>query len=128
MKAGAVGLGLLILAACAPSEHPVAATTPTPQISVSPSLTASPAIPQSPSASPSSLPITSSTVTVSSVGRSLNCRLPVIWSDTADKAGFLSFPGGVLAQDSSAPRGALFYDRAYQRWLPVLREGVSADG
>jgi hypothetical protein len=128
MKAGAIGLSLLILAACAPSGRSVAATTPTEHISVSSSPTASPARTESPSASPSHSPITSSTVTLSSVGRSLSCRLPVIWNDTAARAGFLSFPGGVLAQDSSAPAGALFYDRAYQRWLPVWRESVSADG
>jgi hypothetical protein len=58
----------------------------------------------------------------------LSCRLPVIWTDTAATAGFLSFPGGVLTQDSSAPAGALFYDRANRRWLPVLRMSVSADG
>lgn len=48
--------------------------------------------------------------------------------DTARRAGFLTFPGGVLQQDSSAPADAFFYDRAFQRWLPVLREMVSADG
>jgi hypothetical protein len=68
------------------------------------------------------------TVTLSSVGRSLSCRLPVTWNDSAARAGFLSFPGGVLTQDSSAPRAARFYDRADQRWLPVWRESVSADG
>ncbi|HKC19164.1 MAG TPA: hypothetical protein VKE27_05975 [Candidatus Dormibacteraeota bacterium] len=63
----------------------------------------------------------------------MSCRLPVVWnmpSDTAPyvRAGFLTFPDGRLEQDSSAPAHALFYDRAYQRWLPVMRDGVSADG
>lgn len=67
-------------------------------------------------------------VTVTAVGRRLSCRLPVTWSDSAARAGFLSFPGGVLTKDSAAPAGAFFYDRAYQRWLPVGRNSVSADG
>lgn len=127
MKAGAVGLSLLVLAACAPPGPPVAAASPSPQISVSPSLTASPTGTASPSASPNP----SATVTPSSFGRSLSCRLPVVWNtvgDVADRAGFLTFPDGVLKQDPSAPTGARFYDRAYQRWLPVSRESVSADG
>jgi hypothetical protein len=48
--------------------------------------------------------------------------------DTAERAGFLTFPGGMLKQDSSAPADAQFYDRAYQRWLPVGRQAVSAEG
>jgi hypothetical protein len=48
--------------------------------------------------------------------------------DTAERAGFLTFPGGMLKQDSSASADAQFYDRAYQRWLPVGRQAVSADG
>lgn len=131
MKVAVLALSLLVIAACSQSGPPVAARTPTPAVSVSPSPTASSSPIESPSAGPSPSSVVSQTVTVSPVGQSLSCRLPVVWDmlgDTTERLGFLTFPGGTLTQDPSAPARALFYDRAYQRWLPVWRQAVSADG
>ncbi len=60
----------------------------------------------------------------------LDCRLPVWWgpSGAATYAGFLSLPMQTLMQDSTAPAGSTFYDRAYSKWLPTTRNAVSADG
>ena len=59
------------------------------------------------------------------IANSLNCRLPITWSD---KAGYLRFPEGQVSEDPSAPSGSQFFDAAYSRWLPVAREAVSASG
>jgi hypothetical protein len=52
--------------------------------------------------------------------------LPVIWStQSCLKGGFLTFPDQVLTVD---PTASVFYDRAFAKWLPVLRTQVSPDG
>jgi hypothetical protein len=75
---------------------------------------------------------------------SLNCRLPV-YAGPPGSGGFIVFPGGTFVADPnssvSLPPGApspapgygfgitgLTYDRAYSKWLPVLRAWVSPDG
>jgi len=102
-------VALFMLAACAggsaPSSPSSAGVSPTPGAAASPS----------------------------PLARDLTCRLPVAWAvqngqaiDT--KAGFVTFPGGTLAEDPSAPAHSVFYDRAFSKWLPAWRTSVSADG
>ncbi len=73
-------------------------------------------------------------ITVTSAGKSLACRLPVVWDAQVDdfttlhKSGFITFPSGKLTEDTAAPKTSSFYDRAYSKWLPVWRNDVSSDG
>jgi hypothetical protein len=83
----------------------------------------------SPAGSPPYVP--TPTVSVTAIGRSLACRLPVIYDDPTGvyvRGGFVAFPGGTLNQDPSAKQVSLLSDRAYSKWLPVWRDSVSPDG
>jgi hypothetical protein len=89
---------------------------------------AAPAAQSSPASAARSQSPTPSVTTVA-----LSCRLPITWDvDTGQgfvrRAGFLSFPNQLVSEDTNAPAGSWFYDRAFARWLPVFREAVSNDG
>ncbi len=66
-----------------------------------------------------------------SAAAQLSCSLPVItWTrnggSTATQDGFISVPSGAFRPDPTAAGPT--YDRAYQRWLPVLGSQVLPDG
>ncbi|HKW70204.1 MAG TPA: hypothetical protein VJP81_06425, partial [Candidatus Dormibacteraeota bacterium] len=110
----------LVIAACGSQPAPTANVTPSAPPSGSPASEVG-------SNAPSSL------ATSSSIAFALSCRLPITWDvntgqEFVRKAGFLKFPEQTISQDASAPVGSWFYDRAFGRWLPVLREAVSYDG
>jgi len=123
---------LLLLGACTGNSTPVAGVSPTGSgtsqasasavVSTTPSVLASPSSSACPAIAPSAL------------GRTLNCRLPLLWAPDNDgggqraHVGFAAFPSQSVIEDNSAPGGSLFYDRAYSKWLPVLRDAVSPDG
>ena len=74
-----------------------------------------------------------SSPTPSSATVAQSCRLPITWDVNTGEgfvrnSGFLKFPEQTVSEDSSAPSGSWFYDRAFARWLPVVREAVSYDG
>ncbi len=82
-----------------------------------------------PASSPSGGPTYA--ISLTALGRSLACRLPVTYDDPSGrtvKGGFIAFPGGTLNEDPSAVPSPLFYDRPYSKWLPVWRASVSPDG
>ena len=115
---------VLLVASCASARPQMAVVTPT---SV-PVTQTSGGLP-SPTASPSGGPTLA--VSLTALGRSLACRLPVIYDDPTGqivKGGFITFPGGTLNGDPSASPSPFFYDRAYSKWLPVWRTSVSPDG
>ena len=59
----------------------------------------------------------------------LKCRLPFLQSGPAQPtAGFVSFPGGSFKADPTAGQTAGYFDVALSKWLPVVRQAVSADG
>src|SRR5690348_1211726 len=110
-----IALALLVASACTAPSQP--ASAPTPVASAPRTQTASPLTP--PSSSPASV--------------ALSCRLPITWNVNTGqgyvrKAGFLRFPDRSVTEDPSAPVGSWFFDRAFSRWVPVLREAVSNDG
>ncbi|HXN91596.1 MAG TPA: hypothetical protein VN906_08935, partial [Candidatus Sulfotelmatobacter sp.] len=58
-----------------------------------------------------------------------SCRLP-IYSHQGEATivdSFISFPANTATVDPNG-KGGMYYDRAYSRWLPVARSGVSPDG
>ena len=128
-KLAGLVIALLLLAGCGRqpgggvSPGPVA-SAPRPSEGVSsPSSSASP-VGATPSPAPPAL------------GLQTQCRLPVQWWDSntsaQNHAGFVTFPGGQLVEDPSAPAGqdstVLFYDRALARWIFAARDQVSPDG
>jgi hypothetical protein len=118
-------LGVLVVTAC--GTVPAVATLPRSD-GASSSRTSSPTSVANPPASSSrTLPPPSMAPLVPV---NLDCRLPVWWGPygAPTYAGFLSFPMQTLAQDSTAPAGSTFYDRAYSKWLPTTRNAVSTDG
>ena len=65
---------------------------------------------------------------------SFSCRLPIYMQrgyegspDFARQGAFLTFPAASMAIDNNGTGGA-YFDRAFNRWLPVTRESVSPDG
>ena len=118
---------IFMLAACTSAAPPVASVTSSP--------TASPiATPiGSPTISPTTAARPAPAVSLTSLGASLNCRLPVVWTvqdgqTQTSEAGFMAFPGATLLADPSAPAHSVFYDRLFARWLPAGRDSVSPDG
>src|SRR6185312_14822826 len=94
-------VGVILLSACAASPRPVANLTPTSVQSPSPQLSPSGDPTPSPSLSPSPTPTAvpkPPVITVTSAGKSLACRLPVVWDAQVDdfttlhKSGFITFP------------------------------------
>jgi len=127
----AVLLVVVALVACSGGSTSLKASSPSPTVQPQASADASSVRSSAPNASPATIP--NPVVTVTSAGRSLTCRLPVIWSQenagsTVQKEGFLTFPTGSVSEAPSAPANSLFYDRAYSKWLPVWRQNVSPDG
>jgi hypothetical protein len=64
----------------------------------------------------------------------LSCRLPVYLQtgyegspDFSRRGAFISFPSASMAM-ASGGQGGGYFDRAFNRWLPVTRESVSPDG
>ncbi|MDQ6708947.1 MAG: hypothetical protein M3Z11_00175 [Candidatus Dormibacteraeota bacterium] len=63
----------------------------------------------------------------------MTCKLPVVLDA---EAGWVTFPGGTYQRDPKAdhlPAGSTLplskaYDRAYARWVPVIRDLISPDG
>lgn len=137
-RLSALGLSLILLAACSANQSLHASVSPKSSgiTSAAPIADTSPASPGAasgtrlaspPSSTPSPLP--------PAVGLPVQCRLPVYWWDsdtsTQDHAGFVIFPGGQLVEDRSAPSGAnylFFYDRVYAKWIFASRDEVSPDG
>ena len=82
-----------------------------------------------------SLPHPSASATPSVAVADFSCRLPVSGFSSAP-GGFVSFPGGGYAPETSErlpsrqllPDLGISYDAEVQRWLPVRRQQVSADG
>jgi hypothetical protein len=113
-------LAMLVMA-CSQAAQPTAKHMATPSAMASPSPVAEQS--PSPSASPSvfDLPLTT-------VG--FSCRLPISTPD--GQGAFISFPTAATSFDSQAHglagHGGAYYDRAFSRWLPVLRQAVSPDG
>ena len=65
---------------------------------------------------------------------SFSCRLPIYKQqgyegspDFSRQGAFLTFPAASIAIDNNGTGGA-YFDRAFNRWLPVTRESVSPDG
>jgi hypothetical protein len=58
---------------------------------------------------------------------SFSCRLPVYKADAGFTDWFVSFPAGTATIDPAGNNGR-YFDRAYSRWVPVTRNGVSPDG
>src|SRR5262245_28811775 len=119
----------ILLVACTNTSAPAARFSPTSTASASPL----PGGGASPSAVPTPASQGAPVGTPSSLGLSLSCRLPVTWTVKngeilTAKAGFMTFPEASIAEDSSAPGGSRFYDRALSKWLPAFRAAVSPDG
>lgn len=116
---------VLFVLICACSTAPPLLRTASAARSIQPS-----AAPSTPSSSPSAL--------------RLSCRLPItVQGGQARSGGFINFPSGSFTADpgsaevnSILPPGrefvdqtyALYYDRAFSRWLPVRRNAVEPDG
>ncbi|HEV2476107.1 MAG TPA: hypothetical protein VGX22_06165, partial [Candidatus Dormibacteraeota bacterium] len=114
-----LAVALLFVASCA--SPPGAASTTSMPASASRAQATNPGASATPSAAPPA------------AGTSLSCRLPIAWDAYTSqgpvrKFGFLKFPEETVTEDLSAPAGAIFYDRAFARWVPVVREAVSNDG
>ncbi len=65
---------------------------------------------------------------------SFACRLPIYMQqgyegspDFSRQGAFLTFPAASMGIDNNGTGGA-YFDRAFNRWLPVTRESVSPDG
>jgi hypothetical protein len=76
--------------------------------------------------------ISASSPSTSSAAGVLSCSLPVSMyvrngGSVSSQSGFISVPSGTFTPDPSA-NSYLTYDRAYQRWLPVLAAHVLPDG
>jgi len=113
-------LAVVLTAACSQGAGtPVAHVTASP----SPSQQASPI----PTVSPVPLPSAFSALPLTKVA--FSCRLPVYSQQGLETIvdSFISFPANTLTVDSNGKNG-MYYDRAYSRWLPVTRSGVSPDG
>ena len=89
----------------------------------------SPTLVSTPAASPSPVP---GDLPVSRV--SFSCRLPIYMqqgyegsSDFSRQGAFITFPAASMAIDNNGTGGA-YFERAFNRWLPVTRELVSPDG
>lgn len=110
MKGAILFVGLMLVA-CSPASQVTA--RPSPSLSASAGRTST--------ATPSDLPL----ATVS-----FSCRLPISTPD--GQGAFVSFPAGTVSFDPQGQglvgHGGAYYDRAFSRWLPVSREGVSPDG
>jgi hypothetical protein len=137
IKLGVLALVVLAVTSCSSTKASqavasLAVSSPSPGVSVA----SSPSPSMSPLPSPT--PLLSSPTPVplpSAAGLNVNCRLPVRWTvgdppNTIYHAGFLQFPSEKLAEDPSASAGFgfIFYDRAFAKWLPTLRDYVSPDG
>lgn len=103
------------------------------------SASTSPAAVSSPSPTP-----TSSPTPIPAVKLGFSCRLPItLGAGPGPQGSFIDFPSGRVTNDPRSPKpdslvrpgrelhgyyAALYFDRAYKRWLPVGREAVSLDG
>jgi hypothetical protein len=107
---------VVLTVGCTTGGHVAVKSGPTPVSSPVPS----PSPAQSPSPVALDLPLSQV---------SFSCRLPI---STPDGHGaFISFPSGTVTFDAAAnyrQNQGIYYDRAYSRWLPVLRRAVSPDG
>jgi hypothetical protein len=107
------------------SAGPSPILTPVSSPAQSPSPTQSP----SPAASPSPIP---GDLPVSQV--SFSCRLPVFLQtgyegspDFSRQGAFITFPAASMTIDPGG-KGGGYFDRAFNRWVPVTRNAVSPDG
>ncbi|HEV3101969.1 MAG TPA: hypothetical protein VG426_06470 [Candidatus Dormibacteraeota bacterium] len=85
----------------------------------------------SPSAAPSPSPVPGD-LPVSQV--SFSCRLPIYLqtgyegsADFSRKGAFITFPAATMTIDPKG-KGGGYFDRAFNRWLPVTQSGASPDG
>ncbi len=65
---------------------------------------------------------------------SFSCRLPIYMQqgyegspDFSRQGAFITFPAASMSIDNNGTGGA-YFDRAFNRWVPVTRESVSPDG
>ena len=117
MRFGLAVLVVLTVACTQGGQSAVKSPTPTPVFSPSPAT--------SPSPVPGDLP-------VSQV--SFSCRLPIYLQtgyegsrDFSRQGAFINFPAATMTIDPKG-KGGGYFDRAFNRWLPVTQSGVSADG
>jgi hypothetical protein len=117
MRRWLVALVVLMVACTQAGQSAVKSPTPTPV--TSPSSTASP------SPVPGDLPVAQV---------SFSCRLPIYLQtgyegslDFSRQGAFITFPSASMTIDPKG-KGGGYFDRAFNRWLPVTQNGVSPDG
>jgi hypothetical protein len=109
-------LAFAMIACTQPGNH-VAARTPSPSSTPTSNPTSS--------STPTPIPLPSPTPDLPLATVGFSCRLPVSTPD--QRAAFISFPSATISFDS-AGNGGLYFDRAFSKWLPVDRSGISPDG
>src|SRR5260370_11204353 len=121
MRRWLVAVVVLTVACTQSGQSAVKSASPSPAASAAQPVVASP----SPSPVPSGLPLSRV---------SFSCRLPIYLQegyegspDSSPQGAFLTFPAASIAIDNNGTGGA-YFDRAFNRWLPVTRESVSPDG
>jgi hypothetical protein len=117
-----IGLAILLVA-CSQTTAKPAVNSP-----VAPS----PSAISNPSQSPTPIPPLVGDLPVTTL--SFSCRLPVYLQtgyegspDFSRRGGFITFPSASIEM-ASGGQGGGYFDRAFNRWLPVTRESVSPDG
>lgn len=127
MRAAAIAMLMLLVAACERPAGPHASATSPPTASP----VAATATPVATVASPPATPSTSPPASPRPIQPvDFSCRLPFVEQVdlTRTQAGFIAFPGGAFTADPEAPPNAADYDSTVARWLPVGREAVAPDG
>jgi hypothetical protein len=120
-------LGILMTMSCSQAGQPAAVKSATPPAvaSTAASTAASPVASPSPTAFPGDLPLSQV---------AFSCRLPIYLQtgyegsvDFSRKGAFITFPAATMTIDPIGTGGG-YFDRAFNRWLPVTRTAVSPDG
>src|SRR3982074_2001912 len=114
-------LMVLLAVSCTQGGQPVAKSSPTP--SAPPARRRVP--PPVPSPVPGDLPVSQVT---------FSCRLPIYLQtgyegspDFSRQGAFITFPSASMTIDPKG-KGGGYFDRAFNRWLPVTQNAVSPDG
>src|ERR1700730_1758036 len=116
---------VLLAISCTQAGQPVAKSSPTSIATTTqspiPTLFPTPR----PSPVPGDLPVSQVT---------FSCRLPIYLQtgyegspDFSRQGAFITFPAATMSIDPSGKDGG-YFDRAFNRWVPVTREAVSPDG
>jgi hypothetical protein len=129
-------LAVVMTAACSqgagnPVAHASASSSqqPSPSQTASPSQPAPPTLLSSPDPTLSAVPLPSAFPDLPLTKVTFSCRLPAYSQQGLETIvdSFISFPANTATVDPNGKNG-MYYDRAYSRWLPVPRSGVSPDG